>query len=83
MENSLNVVKNRFLVLFFCLGALMVNGQVITGAERMEEYLPLLEGKRVAVCGNQTSVVGNVHLVGNHAADNTPARTHSSGYGGF
>ena len=34
-----------------------------TGAERMEQYLPLLEGKRVALCGNQTSVVGKTHLV--------------------
>ena len=34
-----------------------------TGAECMEHYLPLLEGKRVAVCGNQTSVVAKTHLV--------------------
>ncbi|MCR4738116.1 MAG: DUF1343 domain-containing protein [Bacteroidales bacterium] len=63
MGNFLNVVRKGVFVLFLCLGALFANGQVITGAERMEEYLPLLEGKRVAVCGNQTSVVGNVHLV--------------------
>ena len=34
-----------------------------TGAECTEHYLPLLEGKRVAVCGNQTSVVAKTHLV--------------------
>lgn len=34
-----------------------------TGAERMEQYLPQLSGKRVALCGNQTSVVGKTHLV--------------------
>lgn len=34
-----------------------------TGAECMEKYLPMLEGKRVALCGNQTSVVGETHLV--------------------
>lgn len=34
-----------------------------TGAECMERYLPFLEGKRVALCGNQTSVVGRTHLV--------------------
>ena len=34
-----------------------------TGAERMELYLPELEGKKVALCGNQTSVVGSTHLV--------------------
>ncbi len=29
----------------------------------MERYLLLLKGKRVALCGNQTSVVGKTHLV--------------------
>ena len=29
----------------------------------MDEYLPLIEGKRVALIVNQTSVVGNTHLV--------------------
>ena len=36
---------------------------VRTGAERMDAYLPLLKDLRVALCGNQTSVVGNTHLV--------------------
>ncbi len=31
--------------------------QVRPGAWRIDRYLPLLEGKRVAVCGNQTSLV--------------------------
>lgn len=34
-----------------------------TGAERMDLYLPYLQGKRVGVCANQTSLVGKVHLV--------------------
>ena len=34
-----------------------------TGAERTGEYLPLLEGKKVAVVANQTSMVGKTHLV--------------------
>ncbi len=33
------------------------------GAERLDEYLPLLEGKRVAMVVNQTSMVGSTHLV--------------------
>lgn len=33
------------------------------GAERMEEYLPRIEGCRVALLANHTSLVGNVHLV--------------------
>ncbi len=36
---------------------------VIPGAERMEVYLPLLKGKKVAVFANPTSMVKNTHLV--------------------
>lgn len=39
------------------------NPAVITGAERMPVYLPLLKGKSVAVFANQTSMVKNTHLV--------------------
>jgi uncharacterized protein YbbC (DUF1343 family) len=34
-----------------------------TGAEQMEKYLPLLAGKNIALVANQTSVVGETHLV--------------------
>lgn len=34
-----------------------------TGAERLEVLLPLLEGKRVSMVVNQTSLCGNVHLL--------------------
>ena len=37
--------------------------EVITGAERMNVYLPMLKGKAVAVFANQTSMVKNTHLV--------------------
>jgi uncharacterized protein YbbC (DUF1343 family) len=53
----------------FCLVALsMVSGitaqdKVITGADRTGTYIPMLKGKRVAVFANQTSMVGNTHLV--------------------
>lgn len=33
------------------------------GAERTELYFPLLKNKRVAVVANQTSMIGNTHLV--------------------
>jgi uncharacterized protein YbbC (DUF1343 family) len=36
---------------------------VIVGAERMNLYLDSLVGKRVAIVGNQTSMVGTTHLV--------------------
>ncbi len=37
--------------------------QLTVGAQRTEAYLPLLAGKRVAVAGNHTSMIGNTHLV--------------------
>lgn len=37
--------------------------RIIPGAERMNVYVPMLKGKRVAVFANQTSMVGNTHLV--------------------
>ena len=36
---------------------------LITGADQTEKYLPYLKGKRVAILGNQTSIIGNKHLV--------------------
>ena len=36
---------------------------IITGAERMEAYIPMLKGKAVAVFANQTSLVNNTQLV--------------------
>jgi uncharacterized protein YbbC (DUF1343 family) len=39
------------------------NSRIIPAAERLSEYLPLLKGKKVAVFANQTSMVGDTHLV--------------------
>lgn len=36
---------------------------VVTGAEQTSLYLPLIKGKNVAMVVNQTSVIGNSHLV--------------------
>ncbi len=36
---------------------------IVTGAERTQEYLPYLKGKRVGVVANQTTVIGSSHLV--------------------
>lgn len=46
------------------LGA-TVSGQakVLTGADRMEVYLPMLKGKKVAIFANQTAMVGNTHII--------------------
>jgi uncharacterized protein YbbC (DUF1343 family) len=36
---------------------------ILSGATRIDEYVPLLEDKQVALLVNQTAVVGDVHLV--------------------
>ena len=36
---------------------------IIPGAERISVYLPLIKGKRIGIFANQTSMVGNTHLV--------------------
>ena len=35
----------------------------VSAAMQLDDYLPLIEGKRVGVVGNQTSIVGETHLV--------------------
>ena len=37
--------------------------RIIPAAERITVYLPLIKGKRVGIFANQTSMVGNAHLV--------------------
>src|SRR3954453_21832032 len=39
------------------------SNHILPGAYQTSEYLPLLQGKRVGVFANQTSVIGNTHLV--------------------
>jgi len=65
----------RFLLLIL-LSALSVGGyaqspKLQVGAERMELLLPLLEGKRVALMVNQSSLVGST---GTHLVDTLLAR---------
>ncbi|MCD8079700.1 MAG: DUF1343 domain-containing protein [Bacteroides sp.] len=52
------------LLLFFsaCIAVLPLSAQqVVTGAERTSAYLPLLEGKRVGLVVNHTSILGEEH----------------------
>lgn len=39
------------------------NNKIKTGAERTAAYLSKLKGKRIAIVANQTSIIGNSHLV--------------------
>jgi uncharacterized protein YbbC (DUF1343 family) len=38
------------------------DNKIVCGAERMEDYLPRLQNKRIALVVNQTSVIGKTHL---------------------
>lgn len=56
----------KFLLIILCACLAEATAQPLrTGAERMEKLLPLLDGKRVALVVNQTSVVGErqTHLL--------------------
>lgn len=53
----------RYLLFFLWMAvAGTVCAQVRTGAERMDQYLGPLQGKRVALVVNHTSLVGHTHL---------------------
>lgn len=52
----------HLLTLVMALLATAVFAQVRTGAERMEAYLPTLEGRRVALVVNQTAIVDHTPL---------------------
>jgi len=53
-----------FLFSYYAVPGQAANEQsVITGADRMQVYLPLLNNKAVAVFANQTSQVNGTHLV--------------------
>jgi uncharacterized protein YbbC (DUF1343 family) len=43
--------------------AISKKDSIITGADQTEKYVPYLRGKRVAILANQTSIIGNKHMV--------------------
>ena len=71
--------KKIILFSFSCFFVLQVNSQIklsdrsylhevtdsiiINGAERCDKYMPLIEGKKVALVVNHTSMINNIHLV--------------------
>lgn len=58
-------MKTRYIFLLYLLFTFSIlNAQkIITGAEQTELLLPMLEGKRIALVVNQTSLVGETHLL--------------------
>lgn len=57
----------KYIILYAMLLTVTANSQnrqlILTGADRMEVYVPLLKGKAVGVFANQTSLVGKTHLI--------------------
>lgn len=50
-------------ILFYCMISISNATDVITGAQRTADYLPYLKNKKVGLVVNQTSVIGNTHLI--------------------
>lgn len=40
-----------------------IKQDLMVGAERLDQYIDLLKGKRIGIVGNQTSRIGDTHLV--------------------
>ena len=55
--------KIRILIIAIIATITPTAAQPVVGAMQLDKYLPLLEGQRVAVCGNHTSMVNGTHLV--------------------
>lgn len=58
---NLKLIFSLCLLIAFC--PVHSQPKIIIGAERMEEYLPLLKGKRIGFFANQTSMVGQTTLI--------------------
>lgn len=69
-NNVLQFGKTVAVILLFCFITPMLSAQMRVGAERTELYFSLLANKRVAICGNQTSMVGSVHLLDTLLSEN-------------
>jgi len=56
-------MKKQLFFFITLIHVISLSAQIITGAEQTERYFPLLQNKKVSVCFNPTSVIGNTHLV--------------------
>lgn len=59
-------MKLLFTLSFICLllkGSTQNETKIMAGADRINVYLPLIKEKKVGIFANQTSMVGNTHLV--------------------
>ena len=57
-------ITQIFLLISCCLlFSCKKETNLILGADNIKSYLPLIKGKKIAVIGNQTSMIANTHLV--------------------
>ncbi len=63
MKNGLIPVPFLIVLFLFFVSSGPAGAQVITGAEQMDDYLPLLKGKSIGIVANKASVVGSQNLV--------------------
>lgn len=63
-------MRKNFLLLFIIIPLIGFSQnnhspvtQIYPGAYQTAEYIPLLKGKRIGIFANQTSVIGNTHVV--------------------
>jgi uncharacterized protein YbbC (DUF1343 family) len=61
MKKSMYLIS--VLTLTLTLTLLSSFAQILPGADQTDKYLPYLEGKRVAIMANPTSIIGKTHLV--------------------
>ena len=57
------VTAFTFLSFLYIEKSNVADKKILTGAEQIDKYLPLLKNKRVAILANPTSVIGKTHLV--------------------
>lgn len=69
------MIRNHFKIALIIVGfitsslvfpqsiQLVEYNQITTGAQQFEKYAPLIKGKRIAVVANQSSIVGEKHLI--------------------
>ena len=63
MEDQEVILPNNDSISQVSQNVILNDQSTIVGAASIAEYLPLLIGKRVAIVGNQTSVIGATFLV--------------------
>lgn len=59
----MKIITGWIILFVLAAGSSAGQNKIIPAAERTAVYFPLLKGKSVAVFANQTSMVGNTHLI--------------------